>query len=246
MAKFGKWIGAGLGFVLGGGPLGALLGLFIGSVFDDMKTIPATSDQGNPNSGRTGRGDFMFSLTVLATAVMKADGRIMRSELEFVKDFLKQNFGLEATREAMVMIKELTEREIPLNEVCQQIRYNMDSPLRTQLLYFLFGIAKADGSVSNAEILLLGNIADLLGIDRTTFNSVKSMYYDDLDSAYQILGVTRSATNEEIKKAYRKIAMENHPDKVGHLGEDIRKAAEEKFSQINVAYEKIKKQRNMN
>ncbi len=248
MAKYGKWIGAGLGFALGG-PLGALLGLFVGSAIDNIQVISSDNatpyaDPASPHTG--GRGDFMFSLTVLATAVMKADGRIMRSELDYVKEFLKHNFGVEATQEAMKMIKELSLREIPLPEVCRQIRYNMDVPSKTQLLYFLFGIAKADGQVSEAEARLIENISDMLGIDKTTFRSVKSMYYDDLESAYQILGISASASDEEIKKAYRKMAMENHPDKVGHLGEDIRKAAEEKFTQINVAYEKIKKQRGMN
>jgi len=245
MAKYGKWIGAGLGFALGG-PLGALFGLFLGSAVDNIQTLNTNMNNPYPPGrapGYGGRGDFMFSLTVLATAVMKADGRIMRSELNFVKEFLKQNFGVEATREAMSMIKELCNRDIPLTEVCQQIRSNMDSPSLTQLLYFLFGIAKADGTVSALEINTLENISDLLGIHRTTFTSIKSMYYDDLESAYQVLGITSNATDEEIKKAYRKMAVENHPDKVGHLGEDIRKAAEEKFSQINVAYEKIKKQR---
>ena len=208
MAKYGKWIGAGLGLALGG-PLGALFGLFIGSMFDNIQTIAIPSDGGPIPPGQTGRGDFTFSLTVLATAVMKADGRIMRSELDYVKTFLIRNS-------------------------------------KVQLLYFLFGIAKADGTVSTAEIGLLENISNRLGIDHVTFMSVKSMYYDDIESAYQVLGIDSSASNEEIKKAYRKIAMENHPDKVGHLGEDIRKAAEEKFSRINVAYEKIKKQRGMN
>ena len=119
----------------------------------------------------------------------------------------------------------------------------MDTPSRTQLLYFLFGIAKADGSVCEQEIRLLTNIAMMMGIDTVTFNSIKSMYYDDLDSAYQTLGVSSNVSDEELKKAYRKIAMENHPDKVGHLGEDVRKAAEEKFTSINLAYDKIKKQR---
>lgn len=242
MAKYGKWIGAGLGFAMGG-PLGALFGLFIGSMFDNIQTITVSPDGSGSPAGGSGRGDFMFSLTVLATAVMQADGRIMRSELDYIKEFLKRNFGMEATREAIGMIKELSTRDIPVSEVCTQIRYNMDMPAKTQLLYFLFGIAKADGNVSEAEIHLLEQISDQLGIGRSTFLSVKSMYYDDLESAYQTLEITSTATNEEVKKAYRKMALENHPDKVGHLGEDIRAAAEEKFTQINVAYEKIKKQR---
>lgn len=210
-------------------------------MFDNIQVIPVNQASGGIH--QTGRGDFMFSLTVLATAMMKADGKITRIELDFVKAFLRRNFGDEATKEALQMIKELSTKEIPLADVCQQIRFNMDTPSRTQLLYFLFGIAKADGSVCEQEIRLLTNIAMMMGIDTVTFNSIKSMYYDDLDSAYQTLGVSSNVSDEELKKAYRKIAMENHPDKVGHLGEDVRKAAEEKFTSINLAYDKIKKQR---
>ena len=147
MAKYGKWIGAGLGLALGG-PLGALFGLFIGSMFDNIQTIAIPSDGGPIPPGQTGRGDFTFSLTVLATAVMKADGRIMRSELDYVKTFLIRNFGIEATREAMQMIKELSTRDIPVDDVCQQIRFQMPEASKVQLLYFLFGIAKADGTGS--------------------------------------------------------------------------------------------------
>lgn len=244
MAKYGKWIGAGLGFAMGG-VLGALLGLFIGSMFDNIQVVSGRQMPGDL-PGVSGRGDFMFSLTVLITAVLKADNKITRTELNYVKVFLKQNFGEEATLEALQMIKTLSAQEIPLAQVCHQIRYNMDSPSRTQLLYLLFGIAKSDGNVCDQEVRVLQHIASLLGIDPTTFTSVKSMYCDDLDSAYKTIGADSSASEEEIKKAYRKMARENHPDKVGHLGEDIRKAAEEKFTMINLAYEKIKKQRGMN
>ena len=143
------------------------------------------------------------------------------------------------------MIKEIMHKEIRIEPVCIQIRQNMNIHARIQLLYFLFGLAKADGNVCNREIGLLDRIADLLGVDPTTYRSIKSMYYDDLNSAYSILGVDSSADNETIKKAYRKMAMENHPDKVSYLGEDVRKAAEKKFTAINQAYEKIKKQRGL-
>ncbi|MDE5639935.1 MAG: TerB family tellurite resistance protein, partial [Odoribacter sp.] len=145
MAKFGKWIGAGIGFVMGG-PLGALFGLFLGSAFDSATIV---SDTSAPS--QSGRGDFMFSLTVLATAIMKADGCMTRSELTYVKNFLLQNFGEEATREGLSMINKLRSQDIPVMQVCTQIRYNMNPTLRTHLLYFLFGIAQADVNISTQE-----------------------------------------------------------------------------------------------
>ena len=166
--------------------------------------------------------------------------------MDYVKKFFRDNFGLEGEREALAIIKDLLNKNIEIDQVCIQIRVNMNVYSRTQLLYFLFGLAKADGMVCQHEISLLDKIANLLGIDSTTYQSVKAMYYDDLDSAYSILGIHSSATDEEVKKAYRKMAIENHPDKVGYMGEDIRKAAEKKFMAINEAYEKIKKQRGIN
>ncbi|MGL5681917.1 MAG: TerB family tellurite resistance protein [Marinifilaceae bacterium] len=243
MGKLGKWIGAGLGWALGG-PIGALIGLFIGSMFDTVEVVNVSGGM-PPRPNATGRGDFMVSLSVLATAVMKADGNVTRVELDFVRQFFQRNFGMQGAEEAMQIVERLNNTQIPLHEVCGQIRYNMDHAAVMQLLYFLFGVAKADGNVCANEIKVLEEISRLLGIHPSTFNSIKSMYYDDSDSAYKILGVTSSATNEELKKAYRRVAMENHPDKVAHLGEEVRKAAEEKFTAINVAYEKIKKQRGM-
>ena len=93
MAKYGKWIGAGLGFVMGG-PIGALFGYFIGSTFDTA-TVVTSGPANDPGTRPTGRGDFLLSLVVLATALMKADGKVTRNELDYVKKFFRDNFGLE-------------------------------------------------------------------------------------------------------------------------------------------------------
>jgi DnaJ like chaperone protein len=236
MARIGKWLGAGLGFAMGG-PIGALLGFFIGSAFD----TPAP----RALQTRTGRADFLYCLVILATAIMKADGKITRNELDYAKRFFRENFGEEGEREALSIVREIMHKEINVEQICLQIRYNMHVQARVQLLYFLFGIARADGAVCPHEISLLDRIATLLGLDETTYRSIKSMFYEEVDSAYTILGIPRTATDEEVKKAYRRAALEHHPDKVSYMGEDIRKAAEEKFSAINAAYEKIKRERGL-
>jgi DnaJ like chaperone protein len=119
----------------------------------------------------------------------------------------------------------------------------MDYPSRLQLLHFLFGIANADGVFHPKELNVINSIASWIGVSSADFDSIKSMFIDNLDASYKVLEIDQSATNEEIKKAYRNMAIKFHPDKVGYLGEDIRKSAEEKFQKVNEAYEKIKKDR---
>jgi DnaJ like chaperone protein len=122
----------------------------------------------------------------------------------------------------------------------------MDYPSRLQMLHFLFGIALSDGSLESAEIRVIEEIAGFMGVTSADFTSIRAMFVKDINSAYDILEVTPEATNEEVKKAYRRLAIEYHPDKVAHLGEDIRKSATEKFQKLSAAYEEIKKHRGMN
>lgn len=241
MGKFGKWLGGGLGFAMGG-PIGGLLGFLVGSMVDS--TTISTSSY-SPVQGRTSQGDFGVSLLVLIAAVMKADGKVVKSELDYVKQFFINQFGRESVAEASIMLRDLLKQDIPLMDVCRQIGRNMDYSSRLQLLHLLFNISLADGSIQPSEQHVIENISGYLGISGTDFISIKNMFVPETDSAYKILEIDRSASDENAKKSYRKMAMKYHPDKVSHLGDDYKKTAEEKFKKVNEAYEKIKKERNM-
>ncbi len=228
-----------MGWALGG-PIGGVLGFVLGSMFD--------SRDGGPRqrlfTGTT-HGDFTMSLLVLVAAVMKADGRVMQSELDYVRNYFRQSFGPAATQEAMLYLRDLLKQQIPVRDVSNQIRQRLDKASRLQLLHFLFGVSQADGKVHPEEVRVIEEIAGYLGISAAEMESLRNMFYEDVDSAYKILEIDSSASDEEVKTAYRRMANKYHPDKVAYLGEDIRKAAGEKFRKVKDAYDKIKKERGM-
>jgi len=242
MGIFGKWLGGGLGFVMGG-PIGGLLGFLVGSMIDGTTVHSTTYSSG---SVRTSQGDFGMSLLVLVAAVMKADGKVVKSELDYVKQFFIRQFGPDSAKQALLMLKDILKQEIPVRDVCIQIKGNMDYSSRLQLLHLLFNVSLADSVIDSSETAIIEKISSYLGVASGDFLSIKNMFIPETDSSYKILEIEKSATNDEIKKAYRRMAMKYHPDKVSHLGDDIRKSADEKFARVNEAYEKIKKERNMN
>jgi DnaJ like chaperone protein len=239
---FGKWLGGGLGFVMGG-PIGGLLGFIVGSVID---STTGTTTEYSSVPRKTAKGDFGVSLLVLVAAVMKADGAVVKSELDYVKQFFVRQFGKESAKEAILLLKDILKQDIMVRDICVQISKNMDYSSRLQLLHLLFNVSLADGKINKAETELIEKISGALGISSSDFVSIRNMFIPETDSSYKILEVEPSATNDEVKKAYRKMAMKYHPDKVSHLGDDFRKTADDKFKKVNEAYEKIKKERNMN
>ena len=239
MAKFGKWIAGGLGWAFFG-PIGGILGYALGSLFENTEVNQSRTQ------GGTTSGDFAVSLLVLVAAVMKADGKIMRSELDYVKAYFVRTFGASTAAEATKILRDLLQQDIPLREVATQMRNKLDYSSRLQLLHFLFGISAADNVIHPKEIEVIEIIASYLGISEKDKISIKSMFIEDTDSSYKILEINRTASDDDVKKAYRQLAMKHHPDKVSYLGDDIKKAAEEKFRKINEAYEKIKKERGFN
>ena len=269
-----------------GGPIGALLGYFLGSAvekfIDVARQLPGGSDgsgygtggygrSGSGSGGYTGwpggyrqqtgtyrqstggrytadeqRNSFFVSLLVLSSAVIKADGQVSQSELNCVREFIRTNFGESAVDEAMRMLDSFNRQQVNIYSVGDQIASNMNSSQRLQLFHYLVRIATSDGNFSKSEKSVLEAIGAVIRLNNSDINSIIAMFYRENDeSAYAVLGISPNATDDEVKTAYRRMAMKNHPDKVSTLGPEVQKAAEEKFRQIQDAYETIKRQRGM-
>lgn len=229
----GKWIAGTLGWIMFG-PIGGLVGYFLASAFESDDT-PAGKQQGQRNS-------FFVSLLVLATAVIKADGKISSKEIATLRQFFARNFGPAAADEAEKIVRELMNKDINLYDVCQQIRTNMNHSQRLQLYHFLVSLAACDG-LHQSEVDVLEVIATYLGLSESEADSIFAIFRPNNDSNYRILEIEPTATDEEVKKAYRRMAVKYHPDKVATLGPDVQKAAEEKFKAVSTAYEAICKER---
>ncbi len=254
---FGKWIGGIVGF-MAGGPLGALAGYALGSLLDNsVEKIDSGEyrEQSYNGTNYGQRNSFLFSLLVLSSYIIKADGKVMHSEMEFVRKFLRVNFGEDAVIEANNILLKLFEQQKKMNaqnpmafrntiyECGGQIKANMSYEERLQLLSFLANIAKSDGNVCSAEIDALKEVARAMGLSAKEVESMLNLGGNSLEAAYAVLEIEPTATDDEVKKAYKKLALKHHPDRVATLGDDIRRAAEKKLQQINNAKDIIYKAR---
>ena len=241
----GKWILGGLGFVLGG-PIGAIVGALIGSVYDvlsdDPNTQTSTDRPKREKRRQATQGDVGVSIVVLLACVIKADGRVLKSEIAFVKPFLVRTFGEQGAHNALQLLKQLLQQDIDPVAVSQQIGQHLNYSVRLELLHLLLGVANADGELAQSELQVIQTIATNMGISDADYQSLRSIYCKQSDTnwAYTALEIEPTATDEEVKKAYRRMAMKYHPDKVANAGESIRQQANDKFRSINEAYEHIK------
>ena len=231
-----SWLLGGLGFVLGG-PIGALLGVVLGSM------VSVSAKVGSTASGTT-TGDIV-SLLVLIACVMKADGRVLKSEINYIKPFLLKTYGEAGAKEALQLLKQLLEKDIDAEEVSRQIAKHVNYSTRLEIVHLLLDLANSDGEFVTQEEAVIKKISDAMEIKSEDYKSLMAMYrkVQDPNWAYTILEIEPSATNEEVKKAYRRMAMKYHPDKVANAGEEIKQQATEKFRTINEAYEHIKRLR---
>ena len=230
------WIGAGAGFLLGFGPIGMIIGYMIGKNISIGKI-----DQGKA---------FEISLLILSSIVIKADGKVLKSELEYVKKFFTNTFGIKKTNQYFKIFNELNKKDLnsKLRQVCLQLKDNINHSSRLEIVHFLFGVAAADNEIHPKEIETIKKIGTYMNINPYDFESIKSMLLANGSSNsknwYKILGLTKDATDVDVKKAYRKMAVKYHPDKLIGVSEDIKNLAEEKFLAVKEAYEQIMKSRN--
>ncbi len=248
-----KWIGGALGWSFGG-PIGAIIGVALGSIVDAMangagdiligegKKQKRTTHRSRTQRPQTQSGDFEVSLLVLASIVIKADGKQDQRELDYVREQFSSMYGKERANHAFKLFKGISKQKISKRQVCLQIKQMMDHPSRLQLMHFLFGIAKADGIVTKDEEREIQIMAGYLGINARDYESIKAMFYNSSDNAYTVLEVEKGASVDKIKRAYRKMAKKYHPDRVIHLGKEHQKGAEEKFRQVQEAYEHLQKE----
>ena len=237
---FGKWIVGALGWAMFG-PIGGILGYYFASRVERLaEASVAYGEDQTWNQGQ--RNSFLMSLLVLSASVIKADGKTSSQELATLRSFFTRNFGAQAGNEAEEIVRELLTKDYNLYEVCGQIRSCMDYSQRLQLYHYLVALGASDG-LHQREVDVLETIATYIGLSKAEVDSIFAQFRPSNDSKYRILEIESSATDEEVKKAYRKMAIKYHPDKVATLGEDVQKAAEEKFKAVNQAYEAICRER---
>lgn len=263
----GKWIGGVLGWIVSGGSVfGALAGFCIGSMVDgaaenvDAESGGRTGGQARQDFNQGERNSFLFSMLVLSSYIIKADGKVMHSEMEFVRRFLRANFGEAAVTQGEEILLRLFEEQKrvgwdafreTIRKACVELKFRVDTGARLQLLDYLVMIAKADGKVTEGEIKALREVTLTMGLGHEDLESMLNFGSGDsgnrkpetLDDAYKVLGISPGATDGEVKKAYRAMALKHHPDRVAALGEDVKRAAEKKFQEINDAKERIYKAR---
>lgn len=238
MKRWATILGGGIGWAIGGGPIGAILGAALGNSLSDL--FSDTSSSEHPGEAEQ---DFHASLLILASIVIKADGRVDERELSFVREHFKRWFGEEKAQRSFKAFKKVVQAKPSLTEVCQQVRRHMNIQGRIQIVAFLFGLAHADGAMTSDERQQIARIAGYLGIHPSDFQRLEAVHRPSAPDPYEIMGLTPKASDAELKKAYRSLVKKYHPDALHGLGDKALNEAEATFRKIQDAYEEICKSR---
>lgn len=247
MSIWGKIIGGVAGFALGG-PLGALLGAIAGHAADRRieQAEPDVEEQSLDDRSATRQIAFTIAVIVLGAKMAKADGVVSRAEVAAFKEVFQ--VPAHELKNVARVFDQARQDPAGFEPYAKQVArlFRKDHPILEELLDGLFHIAKADGGVHEAEIAFLKNVAGIFGFDETEFARIRESHLGpDKADPYTILGTRRTASNEDIKAAWRKLVRDTHPDKLMAQGlpREFVELANEKLATINAAYDKIAKER---
>jgi DnaJ like chaperone protein len=195
---------------------------------------------------------FMIAMISLAAKVAKADGHVSPAEVRFFDDFLKNDLGMasEDRRIAARIFNQARDSAVPAGEFARQIRglFQGQPDRLRDLVCLLLKLAFADGVLGSEEETLIRQIARDLGIGDRGYQECLALFgRDSLEDAYTALGLERTATDREVKSAYRRLAKEYHPDTLAAKGlsEEFAQYARDKIRTVNAAYERIREARGM-
>jgi len=243
MSIWGKIIGGAAGLALGG-PRGALVRTAAGHAVD--KIALNYGDALIDEEASKQKIAFTIGVIVLSAKMAKADGVVTKDE---ITAFRKIFHISEKEIKNVGRVWDLARRDVAGFEIyARQIEklFNPQSPVLEELLGSLIYIAQADGVVNPEEIDYLDKVAQIFGFDEVQFRRLLAIYnVSKADDPYSILGVNQSASDEEVKLAYRQLTLKNHPDKLVASGmpEEFVRQATEKMAAVNVAYSNIIQQR---
>jgi len=235
-----KWLFVLIGYSFFRFP-GAIVGYFLGNLIENFSTKNKFKKSRVNNISSQ---EFELNLLALASLVIKADGKVTKQELDYVRSYFVSAYGKERANATFKIFNDNI-KNLGISPVKISMLFNsaLNYESRLQVIHFLFGIAKADGNVSVSEINKLLEFSNLLRLSHADFQSIKAMFINEVGGAYKILEIEKSATDNQVKKAYRDLAKKHHPDKIQHLGDAYVKAAQEKFQKVQKAYERIKQER---
>lgn len=229
-----RWIITILGFIIGNLP-GAIIAYIVSGFFLKKSVNVETQFK-----RRNAQDAYFTALAGFVSAVIKADGQIDKTEIIYIKNSFVSLFGVERARLLMAQVKRFNEIKIPLQEIAEPVRRLFPYDDRLMILYLLQEIAKSDGEFHPKEKAVIVEIALLLDLSLEDQQESSHIGKADLESAYRLLGVSPTASDEEVKSAYKKLAVKYHPDKVAHLGKAVQNEANDRFAKINSAYDLIK------
>ncbi len=254
ISKFENWLKEGVGRAKEG-PIGSIFDSAMNKVVGGFKYVQNYAKDHADNVIRNytvQKNEFELCLLILAAEVMRAKGKPFQEEKAYVREFYLRNFDEEHIESRMKLLEIILEKEFSVRKVCLQIKKIKSHATRLQLVHFMFKIAEADGKIVQDEINVIQLIAGHLGISTKDFKSIRAMFMGgkvlasvDMEHYYTILEIDSKVSDDEVKKAYRRMAKKYHPDRVSQLGEEVQKAAKDKFQKLQQAYEMVKKERGL-